>query len=443
MRAATTRDVLAIALPAIATNMATALIGLVDAFVVGQMPGALPQAGTVLAVQFIGLLVFSFNFLQFGTVGLAARALGAGEAREAHAVLLRAMAVGGCIGLLLLALYPLLGRAGLAAYGAVPDVQHVAQQYADIRIFAVPLMLINMAMTGWLLAQQRPKRILMVEISYNLVNALLSVLLGLKAGYGVAGVAMASLIAEILKSCLLAFAVFRLAQSAHLKSASRWPVLLDRARLLATFSINRDLFVRTALLMLSLALFTSFGARQGAVTLAANGLLMQFASLSALMIDGFEVSAQTLCGRAMGARDGARFRALVARCLQLAFVLMLGLSLVWLLAGPHLIPLFTRTPAVAREAINTLPWLVMFVPLCWCFVLDGVFVGAGWTGLMLRTMMIAMTVYAAFLLLLPTANASLWAALLAFVLTRSLVQSYLYQREVTRLFPVSERTPVQ
>ena len=435
MKPTTPRKVLAIAVPAMATNVAVAMVGLVDSWVVGQLPGATPQAGTVLAVQFLTLLLFSFNFLQFGSVGLSARARGAGEATENVAVLLRALLVALCIGVALLVLHPLYLPLGLDAYDAPVEVRAVAASYFAIRIWAAPFILANMAMTGWLLGQQRPRTILAIELGYNLVNLVLSLLLGLHFGFGVRGVAFASVAAESTAWLLLILASSRMTGREALRQALHRPVLLAWTRLRATFAVNRDLFLRTLLLMLTIALFTRAGAGQGAETLAANGIVLQLCTFSALLIDGFEAAAQTLCGEAVGASDGARFRALVIQHLKLGAILMLGLALFWLLASPLIIPLFTRTTDVVQIAMMQRWALVAFVLFAWCFILDGVFVGAGWTVDMLLTMAISFVLFLFLLAFNPWGNAGQWIALLGFLLARSLVQSALYRRRVAATFP--------
>ncbi|HCY01690.1 MAG TPA: MATE family efflux transporter, partial [Erythrobacter sp.] len=90
-------------------------------------------------------------------------------------------------------------------------------------------------------------------------------------------------------------------------------------------AINRDLFLRTVVLMVAIAMLTRLGAERGAVTLAANGIVYQLFVLAALLLDGFENAAQVLNGERAGDGDRAGFTALVRailwRCLGVAILL--------------------------------------------------------------------------------------------------------------------------
>ncbi len=78
--------------------------------------------------------------------------------------------------------------------------------------------------------------------------------------------------------------------------------LLDAARLARTIAVNRDIMIRSFSLLFAFALFTSVGARQGDVVLAANAILMNFFIFGGYFLDGFATAAETLAGRAVGAR---------------------------------------------------------------------------------------------------------------------------------------------
>src|SRR3546814_1920173 len=90
----------------------------------------------------------------------------------------------------------------------------------------------------------------------------------------------------------------------------------DSASLGALFRINRDLFLRTMLLTGAILLMARDGAHEGPLVLAANGILYQLFILSALILDGFEASAQVLCGEAVGGNDRQRFDRLVRALLD-------------------------------------------------------------------------------------------------------------------------------
>ena len=288
------------------TNMATALFGLADMWVIGRLGNAPAQGAVELGAKFMMALVV-FNFLRTGTIALTAQAAGRGDKQEQAASLTRSLAVALVIGLALLAARPWAIGWGLAALEAQGEVARHAADYVGIRYWAAPAWLASAVLTGWLIGQRHVRMVLAVEIMANLVHIGLDVLFVLGLGWGVSGVALATVSSEGLKLLLLVLAVRRVPASrlalASLRHAATW----ERPALARLFAMNRDLFLRTVLLTGAIMLFARAGAQQGPVMLAANGVLFQLFMLSTLLLDGFESSSQVLCGEARGANERERF----------------------------------------------------------------------------------------------------------------------------------------
>ena len=81
------RLVWAIALPAMLTNIATALFGLADMWTIGRLADAPAQAAVELGAKYMMGLLNVFNFLRSGTVALTAQAAGRGDAAARLALL--------------------------------------------------------------------------------------------------------------------------------------------------------------------------------------------------------------------------------------------------------------------------------------------------------------------------------------------------------------------
>ncbi|MCH8684582.1 MATE family efflux transporter [Pedomonas mirosovicensis] len=435
------RAILAIALPAMATNAATGLIGLVDTWVIGQAASATLLAATGMGSSAFTTLLTLFNVLRMGTTGLAARAHGANDATERSTILARGLAVAGALGLALLLAMPLVLGPVLSSFGADAAVRDGAHEYLAIRWWAAPAVLLNMALTGWLLGLQRPRTVLAIEVGYNLLNAALSAWLTLGLGWGIKGVATASLIAEIAKllaalACVHPLAgIGRLARIARRRDTWRGPAVA------ALFAVNRDLLIRTALLMGCIYMLTRTGARLGEVPLAANTVILQFFLLAALVLDGFEAAAQTLGGAAVGGRDARRFSALVRGCFQGAAIASLGIAAAYTFGGPAIIRAFAKDAATAAYANKHLAWGVA-AQLCGfaSFVFDGLYIGAGWTRAMLLTMAGGALVYfAAMAVLVPLlGNNGLWLAFCLLMVARWMGQWAFYPRLYRRTFQIDD-----
>ena len=419
------RPILAIALPSMLTNVATALFGLADMWVIGRLGEAAAQGGVEVGAKLLMTLLIVFNFLKTGTVALTAQAAGRGDAAAQAATLARGLAVALGVGAVLLALWPIVVPAGLSLLGAGQEVAPMARTYVDIRYVGGVAWLVNAVLIGWLIGRRQVRAVLVVEIAANLAHVALDVGLVLGLGWGVAGVAVATLVSEGLKTAALLAICAREAPARQALRLARKRQTWAGSELTALFALNRDLFIRTILLMSATVMVTRAGAQQGAVVLAANAILFQLFMLATLMLDGFESAAQVLCGEAAGARD----RDLFARSVRALLVWSAGaaglMALAYLALGAPLAASFSTDPAVIQTTSLYALWVVA-LPLAGVasFVFDGVFIGAGWTRAMLLSMAGALVVFvAALVLAAPLGNHGLWLAFTLFFAARGAGQA--------------------
>src|SRR3546814_18637063 len=107
------------------------------------------------------------------------------------------------------------------------------------------------------------------------MNIVLDLAFVLGFGWGIAGVAWATLIAESSAAAAgLTLIIWRVGRP----DAADWLRLKDPARLTALMRVNLDIFLRTLCLVLAFGIFTSEGAGFGDVVLAGNAILLQFQS---------------------------------------------------------------------------------------------------------------------------------------------------------------------
>ena len=423
MTAAVTADIthariLKIALPIVLSNATIPLLGAVDTGVIGQLGQAAPIGAVGVGAVVLASFYWIFGFLRMGTSGLAAQAHGAGDHPERAAVLYRALLIGLGAGVILILLQGLIFRAAFAVAPASPEVERLAKSYLAIRIWGAPATIALYAVTGWLIALERTRAVFILQVWMNGLNIGLDLWFVLGLGWGVPGVAVATLIAEWtglalgLWFCRTAFGPVWQAARARLR---------DTAALKRMAGVNTDIMIRSVLLQGSFTTFIFLGAGQGDVTLAANQVLLQFIEVAAYALDGFAFAAEALVGQAVGARSVTALR----RAAWLASVWALAgtaiLSLAFLIAGPAIIDLLTTEPGVRAQARLYLPWLVA-APLIGIasWMLDGIFIGATCTRQMRNAMLVSVAVYAGALsLLLPAfGNHGLWAGLMVLNVTR-------------------------
>ena len=414
------RRVWRLAGPIILSNISVPLVGAVDTAVVGHLPGPEAIGAVALGALIFSFLYWGFGFLRMGTTGFVAQAYGAGDWRGLGDTLLRVMLLALGLGLLTVALgWPITDFA-LYLLDSSPAVEGLAADYARIRIWSAPAVLCTYAFTGVFIGQHDTRAAFGLQLVLNLVNVALDLLFVLGFGWGVDGVALASVIAEYVAVGLGVYLLrYRLRQAIAGYDRGR---LLDRVALASLFTANANIFVRTLCLLFAFSYFTAMGARQGEVILAANAILMHLQSIAAHGLDGFAHAVEALAGSAYGAGRRALFRRAVWLTTLWGLVIALLTGLVYALFGGAIVGLFTSIDAVATAALDYLPWMIV-APLIsvWSFQLDGVFIGTGHTREMRNAMLVSL---AAYLLLLEWSlpalgNHGLYLGLMAFMLFRA------------------------
>jgi MATE family multidrug resistance protein len=421
----TSRQVFAIAGPAMIANLTTPLIGIVSTTAIGRLGDATLLGGVAMASVLFDRMFRLFAFLRMSTVAFTAQSLGAGETAELRAILVRGFIVAAVIGAALIALQLPLAAVLLGMMGGSEGVTGAARTYLLIRIWSAPLVFANYVVLGWLIGQARAGLALATQIAINLVNAGATALLVLVFDAGIAGAAVAAVIAEATGLVLGILIAYRLT-GGRLDIASG--TLFARAKLMRMLSVNRDIMIRTAALITVWLFFAAQGARAGDVALAANSVLNNFLLVSAFFLDGLANAAEQLCGRAYGARDRYAFAGAVRLVVVWGFGFALVVTVVFALFGPALIDIMTASPEVRRLARDFLLFVTMSPMLAvFAFAYDGVYIGATGARDMRNLMVASLLIFlAAWFSLRSYGNAGLWGALLVHYAARGGLEALRY-----------------
>ncbi|PXW82100.1 MATE family multidrug resistance protein [Ruegeria sp. P4] len=420
--------VLKIALPIVLSNATVPILGAVDTGVVGQLGEAAPIGAVGIGAVILSTIYWIFGFLRMGTTGLAAQARGAGDEAETGALLMRGLLLAGGAGLFFILAQALVFWGAFALAPASAEVEGLARQYLEIRIWGAPATIGLYAVTGWLIAMERTRGVFLLQIWMNGLNIVLDLWFVLGLGWGVEGVATATLIAEWSG---LALGLWLCGSAFAGDQWHDWARIFDRLRIKRMMQVNGDIMVRSVLLNLSFTTFLFLGADLGDVTLAANQVLIQLLQMTAFALDGFAFSAEALVGGAVGARNPARLRraAIVSSYWGVGFSVALAMVFWW--GGPALIDLMATAPQVRETARHYLIWVAL-APLISVasFMFDGIYIGATWTRDMRIAMIQAVGIYViALVIFVPVlGNHGLWLALMVLNIARAATLAARYPR---------------
>lgn len=414
--------------------LTTPLLGLVDTAVVGQFANAALIGGLAIATIIFDLLFGTFNFLRSATTGLVAQALGRDDEREQQLVFWRSLIIGLSSGVVIILLHPLILSAGLYLMDASKTVSVAASDYFAIRVFSAPAALMNYAILGYVLGKGQGRLGLVLQVVINGTNIVLSFAFGLGLGWGLQGVAAATVIAEYFGCAVGLFIVFRGFRSSENIEAS---TIFNRQAISKLMALNGDIMIRSFALIAAFAWLTRMGGQFGDKTLAANAILMNFLMLAGFLLDGFATAAEQLAGRAIGARDKIAFKKTVKLTLLWGFILAGMLMLIFFVAGPWIINLITTEPDVRQIAHQFYIWAALIsITGVLAFQMDGIFIGATWSSDMRNMMLISLGIFIVVSIFFTEywGNHGLWMSLNLFMLIRGLSLSFILSRKINRVF---------
>lgn len=415
---ATDKNLWRLALPMILSNITVPLLGLVDTAVIGHLDSPIFLGGVAVGTTLTSFVFMLLLFLRMSTTGLTAQAYGASDKPALARALVQPLLMALVAGIILVLLREPITRVAMQIVGGDPGVQQQAALFMHIRWLSAPAMLANLVILGWLLGVQYARAPVILLVVGNLVNILLDLWLVLGLGYGVAGAATATAVAEYLTFLVglgMVWHVARLRGLQWLWFKAGWRG--DISRLLR---LNRDILLRSLLLQLCFASLTILAARLGPEIVATNAILLMFITFTAYALDGFAYAVEAYSGEACGARDSRQLMAVWQASCRQAGLVALVFAVIYAIAGNAIITMLTSLASLRELAGHYLIWQVI-MPLAgvWCYLLDGMFIGATRGREMRNSMAVAAAGYGLTLCTLPwLGNHGLWLAMTIFLLLR-------------------------
>ncbi len=417
-----------LALPMIFSNITVPLLGLVDTAVVGHLDSPVYLGGVAIGATATSFLFMLLLFLRMSTTGLTAQAYGAKNATALARALVQPLLLALVAGALIVLLRTPLIDLALHITGGNDVVLEQARRFLEIRWLSAPASLGNLVLLGWLLGVQYARAPVILLVVGNLLNIALDLWLVMGLHMNVQGAALATVVAEY---ATFAIGLLMVRRVLVLRNISL-PMLKDawRGGVRRLLTLNRDIMLRSLLVQLCFGSITVLGARLGGEMVAANAVLMMFLTFTAYALDGFAYAVEAHSGQAYGARDSSQLMAVWRAACRQAGLVALFFAALYALAGNSIIALLTSLPTLQALAGHYLFWQVI-LPLVgvWCYLLDGMFVGATRAAEMRNSMAVAAVGFAITLLTVPVlGNHGLWLSLTVFLALRGLTLAWLWQR---------------
>ena len=422
----THKRILTISVPIILSNITIPLLGLVDTAVIGQLGQIVPIGAVGIGSIIISAIYWIFGFLRMGTTGLTAQAVGKRDHGEIIALFSRALLVGIIGGFILILFKDFIFWSAFKISPASSEVENLAYKYMKIRIYSAPAAISIFGILGWLIAREKTRMVLFLQLWMNGTNILLDILFVIGFGWGVEGVAIATVFAEI-SSFFIGLYICR---SAFIGSVWRsYRLVMNKEKLINMSKVNFDILVRSLFLQAAFLSFMFFSANLDNTTLAANQILLQFLMMTSYALDGFAFSAEALVGQAVGAKSANSLRKISLMTLFWGLVAAFLMSLFYFFFGENLIAVMTKSLELQLFTQKYLFWMIIAPILAFpAFILDGIFIGATRTKDMRNGMAISFVIFclSVWLLFDSYGNDGLWASMMILFVVRALTLSIKY-----------------
>lgn len=426
------RSILNLAIPNIISNITVPLLGLVDLALMGHLASDIYIGAIALGGVIFNFIYWGFSFLRISTSGFTAQAFGEKNQKESITILIRALLVAAIISFFILILQAPIAWGSFKIIGGSPEVETLAEEYFRIRVWAAPAALSLFVFSGWFLGMQNARFPMIIAITVNAVNILLSSLFVFVLKMNSDGVALGTAISQYVGlgiAVMLFFSRYKkLLPQLNKKAIINIKVLIE------FFKVNTDIFIRTFCIIIVFTFFTSKSASINDTILAVNSMLIQLLLFFSFFIDGFAFAGEALVGKFIGAKEINQLKKVVKLLFFWGAALALGFTVLYLPGVNFILKILTSQTDVIHSAQPYLAWVIM-VPLASfaSFIWDGIYIGATASKAMRNTLLLsAFVVFApVFYFLNPHfGNHALWMAMLLFMFSRGVIQSILYKKAI-------------
>ena len=429
------KEILRLSIPAIISNITVPILGLSDTTISGHLGSELYIGAIAVGTMMFNVVFWLFGFLRMGTTGLTAQAYGARDNDECRKLLVRACALGLMIGVVILLLHIPIRWLLLLLISPEGQVADYASDYFNICIWGAPALLFNMAVMGWFLGVQNTVVPMIISVSVNIVNIILSLCFVFLFDMGFEGVAYGTMISNWVGVGIAILYVLKFYEWRFPKICRT--DILQLSDMGRFFKINTDIMFRSACIMSVSLTVTSIGAQLGALTLAANAIIMQFFILFSYFMDGFAFAAEALSGKFVGARDLQNLKRVINRLLLWALGVASVFTIIYIGGYKFIVSFITNEENVIATVDKYSLWLKL-IPLVTvaAFIYDGIYIGLTATRQMLIVTFLSAMAFLSICFIHPFGgnlidlpqNHTLWIAFLTYLLLRGVMLGFYTKR---------------
>ena len=369
------KSILIFSVPMLIGNIAQQLYATVDSIVVGQYVGDNALAAVGSTTPLINMLFVLFIGISSGASIMVSQYFGAKKREELSHSIGNCITLTAIISLIaMFALQPLIYPV-LEMLNTPPAIIADTAAYMSISLWGIAGLAYYNILSGILRGMGDSVSALIYLLVATVINIVLDLLFVAQFNMGVAGVALATIIAQTISSVLC---MWRLAHMqniydlklAHLKMSKKH--VMQIVKLGLPTGLTQAIFSSAMLVVQSLT--NSFGE----LMIAANVIVMRVDGFAMMPNFSFGTAMTTYAGQNVGAGEYDRVTKGAKQGTFLAVACSAAITFVILLFGPYLMAIFTKTPELIERSVYIMRILAVgYIAMAVTQSLSGVMRGAG------------------------------------------------------------------
>ncbi len=429
------KQIILLSIPVFFSNIAIPLVGMVDTGLMGNLGETKYLAATSIATSVMTMIIWSFGFLRMGTVGIVSQAYGRSDYREIIKTLLRNLVIALIIAFIIIIFTPVIKLVISHFFLTSDETTILINQYLNIRVFSIPAELIIYIMIGFYLGIQKTKISSLLVVILSSLNIVLSSILVLSYNLKIIGVALGTLLASYITMIIFLLFTYNFLIK-KFKIIPKFENIMIKSKLAKLLHINFDLFIRTLFITFAFLWVTYLGSKIGEDYLAVNTILMQFIILASFFLDAYAFSTEGVVGFAIGRRNIKSFLMVVKNSIEISFITAVIISIFYIIFFKNIINIITDIEILRYIAFKHIFWIIIIPPIaCFCYQLDGIFVGAAQTKEIRNAMILSVLIFVGLSIYFTRflGNHGIWFSLLIFMILRSFTLQF-YFKNILRKF---------
>ncbi len=359
------KKILLFSIPLMLTGVLQLIYNAADVMVVGRFAGSNSLAAVGSTSSLVNLIVNLFVGLSTGAGVVTARNIGADENDKIHKSVHTAMAISIASGFAVGVFGFFLSNKFLALMGTPTNVLPLANLYLKIYFLGAPGSLVYNFGASIIRATGDTKRPLIILGFTGLINVILNVVLVVGFHFDVAGVAIATIVAQYISAILI---VVRLK---HIENACRLnfkKIRIHKKELIDIVKIGLPAGFQSSLFSFSNVLIQSTINTFGSVAMAGNTAAQNADAIIYTCTNAVAQTAMTFTSQNMGAKRYENLKKIYFLCLGFAFALSICLGAIGFIFPEYIIGIFTTEADVIEIGKQRL--YIMMATYFLCSLMD-------------------------------------------------------------------------